>query len=482
MKQNKITKERINYLLQALTMLLAVILIAYGSCLKLIPIIILSIYAAIIIPFIIKAWIKQTKSLNRFNLLCNYLTNIIPIFMQKAKIRYTLGELYEICDGEMKDAIFKAIEYIDNTKDDPNLLSNALKIIEKEFPNSRIKSVHKFLLSVENTNSKSYKEIAENLYDDIEKWIKRTCMFQKDIKDRQNKILALCFITLIMNILFVCIYVSNEYFKGFVNLEYYQISTTIFISIVLFVIGIIVVRLNGQWLVDDIKDEDEKYLKDKYRRYKKGVEKITVIDVLFCLIFVALGVYFFIIKNNLAAISLILLGLIFLSQKHRRYLSIKKYITKKLTIEFPIWLREISLSLGSLTVLNSINSSLTSVTYPMRREIRNFLSEAEKNPSSIKPYNDFLSEYKIDEVKSSMRVLYAINNVSKDDMKQRTAKLIDRNQELLAKSELIRSNDSIGGIEMLGYLPTLIFSLQMIVSMLIMFEYMMQMLGGQVQL
>lgn len=482
MKKNKITKERVKYLLQALMMLLIVIIIAYASCLKLIYIIILSVYAAIIIPFIIKAWIKQNKSLIRFNQLCNYLTNIIPIFIQKAKIRYTLGELYEITDGKIKNAIFSAIEYIDSTKDDPELLNNALKIIEKEFPNSRVKSVHKFLLSVESTNSKSYKEIAENLYDDIENWIKRTCAFQKDIKDRQNKILALCFITLVMNVLFVCIYVSNEYFKGFVNLEYYQISTTIFISIVLFVIGIIVVRLNGQWLVNDTKEEDENYLKDKYRRYKKGVEKIGFVDILCCLIFTGVGVYFLFLDNKLVAVSLILLGLVFLSQKQRRYYSTKRFITKKLTIEFPIWLREISLSLGNLTVLNAINNSLTNVTYPMRREIRNFLNEAEKNPTSIKPYNDFLSEYKIDEVKSTMRVLYAINNVSKDDMKQRTAKLIDRNQELLAKSELIRSNDSIGGVEMLGYLPTLIFSIQMIVSMLIMFEYMMQMLGGQIQL
>lgn len=478
----RINKESISYLLESLGILIGVILISIASCLHTVPIIIIGIYAALIIPLIIKAWIKQNKNYERFTTLCNYLTNIIPIFMQRTKIRFTLGELYEICDGDIKEVIGKAIEYIDNTKDDPNLLANGLKIIEKEFPNSRVKSVHKFLLSVENTNSTAYKEIAENLYNDIEKWIKRTYAFQKDIKDRRNKIIILCAITLIMNVMFVFIYVSNEYFKGFVDIIYYQISSTIFIGIVLLVIAIIVVRLNGEWLIDDEENKEQEFLKKKYRLYKKGKQKINIVDILLCLICLALAVYLYTINKIPPAIGLIALAYILLSQKARSYLATKKYLIKELTIEFPIWLREVSLSLGSLTVINAIEKSIEAASYPMRREVRNFLDEVKKNPSSIKAYNEFLSEYQIDEVKSSMRVLYAINNVSKSEMKERVAKLIDRNQELLTKSETIRNNDSIGGIEMIGYLPTLIFSIQMMASMIIMFNYMMQVLGGQVKL
>lgn len=483
MKKNKITKTQIKYLLQALAILGLIVIFAYGSCLKLNFILIIVLVAAILIPFIIKAWVFQTKSVERFNILCNYLTNIIPIFLQRTKIRYTLGELYEICDGEMKEAILKAINYIDNTKDDPNLLENGLKLIEKDFPNSRVKSVHKFLLNVENTNSKDFKEIADNLYDDIEKWIKRTLKFQKDISDRRIKIIILCFITLVMNVLFVYIYVSNEYFKGFVDLLFYQISTTAFIVGVLFIVTVIIIKLNGKWLVNDIKNNKDEIVKERYRKYKGGVEKIGVIDIILTLLSLAASVYYFFEKNNnTIGTAFIVLALIFISQKYRRFIANKKFIKKELTIEFPIWLREVSLSLGSFTVLNAINESLDTVSYPMRRELRNFLDEANKNPTSIKPYNDFLEEYKIDEVKSSMRVLYAVNSASKDEMKIRTAKLIDRNQELLSKSEQITNDDSIGGVEMIGYLPTLIFSIQMVLSMMIMFDYMMEMLGGQIRI
>ncbi|MDO5440832.1 MAG: hypothetical protein Q4F12_04775 [Erysipelotrichaceae bacterium] len=480
MEKEKLTKKQIlRYTLLSLAMLLGVVAIAYGSYLSFTYLIIISVISIAIIPFIIKAWIKQKRSLTKFEHLCNYLTNIIPVFMQKTKIRFALGELFEICDGEVKNVIGDAIKYIDATRNDPDLLKNGLKIIEDKFNNSRVESVHKFLLSVENTNSETYKDIAENLDKDIEEWIKRTYNFEKDINNRQIKILFLCILTLVMNVLFVFVYVSNDFFTGFVDNVYYQMSTFAFILFVLITMAILIVKLNGEWLIEDRKKGKDDLLKERYRHYKKGDHKLKPIDIVIFLIVIALGTYFFIIDVRYATYLLALIAVLFISKKRRKYISCKKYITKQLTIEFPMWLREISLSLGNLTVLNAIENSLDSASYALRREIRYFLKDAKDNPTSIKPYNDFLDEYGIDEVKSSMRVLYAVNNVSKKDMKGRVAKLIDRNQELLAKSERIRNYDSIGGVEAIGYFPTILFSVHMMISMIIMFNYMLNLLGGQ---
>lgn len=479
MENEKLTRKQVsNYTLDAIAILAGVVIIACGSSLSLNYIIVIVVISTAIIPFVIKVWIKQKRSINKFEHLCNYLTNIIPIFIQKTKIRFTLGELYAICDDEVKDAIGKSINYIDETRNDPKLLTNALKIIEDRFNNSRIESVHKFILSVENNNSLSYKDIADNLNKDIEEWIKRTHSFQKDLKNRKIKILFLCISTLLMNVMFTYVYTSNEYFAGYVNNPLYQISTFMFIIFVLFVIALIVIKLNGEWLIEDTKSKNEEKLKDKYRRYKKGKEKIKALDILISLIVIALGIYFFIVDDRIVAYAFYIIAIIFISQKSRRYKSLKRYIRKELTIEFPMWLREVSLSLGNLTVLNAIENSENYSSYALRREIRYFLRDASKNPISIQPYNDFLKEYEIDEVKSSMRVLYAVNNVSKKEMRERVAKLIDRNQDLLAKSEKMRNYDSISGIEMIGYLPTIIFCVHMMLSMLIMFDFMMDSLSS----
>ena len=128
----------------------------------------------------------------------------------------------------------------------------------------------------------------------------------------------------------------------------------------------------------------------------------------------------------------------------------------------------------NLTVLNAIEYSQNIASYPLRKEIRTFLNKAKIDPTSIKPYNEFLEEFDLEDAKSTMKVLYAIQNIGKEDVKNRVSNLIIRNQEMLDKAETIRNNDSIGGIETLGYVPTVLFSFQMLVSMFAMFNYMME--------
>lgn len=467
-----------NFILEVLGIISGIIVISIFLKLKSIPFIILIIVSILIIPLIVLAWFKQMASAKKFSLLTDYLSNIIPIFMQKSKVRYTLGELSTITSDIMKDSIDKAIEYIDKTKDDPDLLKNALKIIENEFPNSRVKSVHQFLVSVEDANSATYKDIANNLYEDIEGWIKRTYTFKKDLTNRRNKLLILCVLTLLMDLMFVYVYGANEFFQGYTDNIFYQISSTVFVVSIEIISVVILVKLNGDWLINDIDMKNEERIKTKYYIYKKGIVKLSVVDYIFGALFLASGIFFIFNHNNSLGYACFLLVVVLLTQKTRTYNYAKKSITKKFIIEFPIWLREVSLTLGSLTVLNAIENSINTVSYPFRKELREFLKEANKDPTSIKPYNDFLIEYDLEDARSSMRVLYAINNVSKNDMRLRISNLIVRNQDMLAKSESIRNEDSIGWVEALGYLPTVIFSIQIVISMFIMFYYMLNRVSG----
>ena len=467
-----------NFMLEVLGIISGIIIISYSLKIKFIPFIIVIFISLVIIPLIVLAWYKQMASAKKFSLLTDYLSNIIPIFMQKSKIRYTLGELSTITSDVMKKSIDNAIEYIDKIKDDPQMLKNALRIIEEEFPNSRVRSVHQFLISVEDANSSTYKDIANNLYEDVESWIKRTYTFKKDLANRRNKLLILCILTLLMDLMFVYVYGANKFFTGYTDNIFYQISSTIFVISIEIISALILAKLNGDWLINDIEKKDEEKLKTKYYLYKKGIAKLGLVEYIFGFTFIILSVFLFLYADKSLGSASLIMAIVLLTQKTRTYNSAKKIITKRFIIEFPIWLREVSLSLGSLTVLNAIENSINTVSYPFRRELRTFLKEANKDPTSIKPYNDFLIEYDLEDARSSMRVLYAINNVSKNDMRLRISKLILRNQDLLAKSEAIRNEDSIGGIEALGYLPIIIFSIQIVISMFIMFYYMLNRVSG----
>lgn len=469
-----------DFIIETLVILLVVFTIAYVSQLKLNFILILVGLTIFVIPLLIHAWFSQNYNMKKFEMLTDYLTNIIPIFTQKTKIRYTLGELLEITNGIMKETIAKAIKYLDTTVNDPNLLRNSLNIIEEEFPNSRVKSVHKLLLTIEAQNSVDYEDICQNMYEDVEQWIKRVFTFQKELKNRRSKLLILCIATLMMNSLFIYIYVSNDAFKGFTDSILYQVTTFIFIGLMLVTITVVMTRLHGNWLINDTDYEKDEQLRKSYEIYKSGKSKIKVPDIILCVLCLIGSGYLIIINKLIYALPVIGIGIYTLTKNTRRYKGAYKKINRAITIEFPIWLREISLNLSNLTVLNAIETSQNIASYPMRKEIRLFLNEAKKDPTSIKPYNTFLKDFDLEDARSSMKVLYSIQNVGRNDVKRRVSNLIIRNQDMLNKSETLRNADSISGIEALGYVPTILFSMQMVISMFSMFSYMMSTIMGNV--
>lgn len=466
-----------DFVIESSAIMMVILLVAWFSRMRHEYMAVLLGLGFVLTPFLIAAWFTQMYNIRRFTQLCDYLGNIIPVFMQKTKIRYTLGELYELTSGEMKESIYKAISYIDSQKNDVDLEKNALKIIEEKFSNSRVRSVHKLLLSIENVSSESYEDVCASMHEDIEQWIKRVYVFQKDLKDRRNKLLILCGLTLAMNCLFVYIYINNEYFAGFTDMSMYQLSTLLFTASILIVIVAIMTRLNGGWLVDDIGKGDEDRLKKKYLLYKNYAGKADLVYVLMAAIFFVIGAYLFYIDEILlSCLSLLFAIYVFTEKRRKRDLAFSS-VSRSMEIEFPVWLREISLNLNHLTVLNAIENSLNTVSYPFRCELKTFLRDAKADPTSIAPYSSFLHEYDLEDGRSSMKVLYGIQNLGRENMRSRVNGLIERNEEMLAKSETIRNDDSISGIEFIGYLPTLIFTCQMMVSMFTMFGFMMTSIG-----
>ena len=174
-------------------------------------------------------------------------------------------------------------------------------------------------------------------------------------------------------------------------------------------------------------------------------------------------------------LAFLLLFMLFKRKINRK--SDYRYLNKKFQMDFPLWLRDIYLNLSRMTILNAIEVSTANYSYPFQKELYKLVSYARKDPSSIKPYSEFLAEYDLEDARSSMRILYSLNNMSKKDVKNRIKYLIDRNQSMLAKAQELKNNESLGMVEMIGFLPMILFSANMLVSMTLMFVYMMNNLG-----
>ena len=466
-----------DYLKEAFAIIAGVIAVAYVYHLSDEMMCIIVIVSLFMIPVFVEGLYKSRYNAKRFNELSDYLSNILPIFNSKPKVIYTLKELKELTSGEIHEKIVEAINYIENTLNDPYLLRNGLKIISDCFNNSRVISVHRFLIDVEKCDSKNYQLISDSLYIDIENWIRRVCTYEKELLDKRNKLVILSLSSLFINSVFVYVYQNEGFFEEFINNSIYQISTTVFIATILLIITIAFSSMTGKWLIDDQLKINETKLTRTYMRYK-GKDTRSVIQIVFTVVMLCGGGILYYLKLTKLAIVSWIMALVTNNLNRVNKIKAKKKLKEYFTVSFPLWLREVSLSIGNLTVLNSISNTTKHYEYPLRKELRNFVSEAGNNPTSIRPYNDFLSEYQVDGLRSSMRVLFSLNDLSKENIRERLSFLTQRNQELLAKSESIQNKDSLARLELLGFVPIVLFTMQTLVSMGLMLNYVIENLGG----
>lgn len=428
------------------------------------------------IPIIIRAQYQQMYEIRRFQMVVSYLSNVIPIFKAKPVILHAWRETLDLVEGEMHEALQEAINYVISNTTDENQYETACQMIESHFPNSRIHAVHKMMLTVIRQNSKTYQTAVDNVFYDCTAWISRTFNFQKDLEDKKSKLLLLCLITLGANCLFIAVYSTNEIFKDFPQMLGYQVSTFIFVAILLILMCLFFVKMNGQWLVDDQTNAMEKRYEKAFNymvmnHKKRGASNMQKV---MAVLFVIIGVYAYLSMQNIAFLAIFgALAFVMVTSNERTYKSNRKRVQKALEMEFPIWLRDVALNLNNMTVLNAIENSKENVTPIFEFYIDRFLVDCYNDPTSIRPYNDFLQEYSLPDVKSSMKILYTLNSLDPEQLDEQVNSLIIRNQEMLAKAESMKNEDSVSGVTKFGFAPVGLFMLQMLISMVLMFMFMM---------
>lgn len=463
------------FIKQAIAIVAVVTIIAWYSSLRGAYLGFVIVAAVLSVPWLLYSWFNQMFANKKFEMVQTYLSNILPIFMQKPKIRYALAEVEDMEQGQMQSAIHHAIDYIDTSINDGDIMKTALSFIETEFPNSRIKAVHKLLLDVESGNSKDYTDICENMYTDVEAWIRRVYGFQKELKSRRNSLIILCGFSLVLNTVFTVMYSSSEIFDGFTDRALYQWSTMIFILLTLITIALILTQMHGSWLVYDSSEKQEEENTRAYEYIHNNEPTMKKKDAIPAIAFAIIGAFMILIMQRpREGACVLLISAIFFSRGKMVWNAKYRKVSKTLMLEFPVWLRGVALNLHEMTVVNAIQESQKSCSYCMSKEIDKFFEIYNENPTSIRAFNEFLQEYKIEDVQASMKVLFTIQSMSGDEIQKQVAMIINRNQELLTKTETIRNQDALGMAELLGYAPMVLLTVQLLVSMLLMFMHIME--------
>ena len=471
-----------NFLLTSFALLFVIGLIAVYIRLQLLYMMMLMITVLLIAPFLVRSQFKQMYEIRRFEMVTTYLDNMLPIFKRNPMISSSWNEVADLLEREMQEVVIKARNLIMNNTDNHEVLKAAFELIESKFPNSRIHSMHSMMYTIELQNTKSYVSSVDNMWLDIQSWIKRVSVFQKDLKDRKTKLIILSLLTMFCNCIFVSMYTSNEIFSGFTENIVYQISSSLFMIALILVICMFQIKLTGTWLLDDQTIEISQSADKSFsfiQNYKES--KHSIMNKVMSIVSLGMFIYCLFITDNFPVSLLCLyMAYYFFTAEKNVYKRHSKKIKRHLEIEYPSWLRDVTLNLTNLTVINAIEASKTTASDIMKYHIDIFLKEIYENPTKIQPFNHFLSEYHIDGVKSSMKVLYSLQTLDKDEMQKQTHYLIVRNQEMLEKSESIKNEQSIGNLKLMGFIPVAVFIIQMLVSMALLFIVMLNLMNSSV--
>ena len=151
----------------------------------------------------------------------------------------------------------------------------------------------------------------------------------------------------------------------------------------------------------------------------------------------------------------------------------KKNVSRALQKMFPQWLLEVSLLLQSENVQVAIMESYDEAPVLMKPALRELIQKLQLRPTDMEPYLEFLQEYALPEVQSSMKMLYALSEGTGGNANNQISDIIRRNQLLLDQAQKMKNEDALGGLYALFLAPQLTGGAKMLVDMGMLFYAMM---------
>lgn len=462
-----------NFLFSFAFLLGSIIFISILYKIHIIYIIILSILGAVLLPTLFKSRYIGKYEEKRFMDLCSYMEQLCSSFQKDSKILSGLKDVYIISDGRLKLIVKESIYYIENgISIKENIYAEALTVIENKYACKRLFSLHKLLEKVEVSGGDYYSSLAI-LLRDIQCWMERTIQFQKNKKSmRVNYVIVLILSLLSCTLATIMSYMSvsqDSFLSNYLDITgntIYQIVTSIFIASCIVSFILIQQKLSGSWL-EQINNErlilDDYQVSINYPYQQKIIKRVPTL-----LIMLLISILLLYYNNYLGMFTVAGFGLIFIFFPLIKYKTAYRRTIEEIRISFPEWLRDIALNLQYQTIQMSIQYSLESAPIVLKSSVEKLIKELDENTTGIEPYHNFLMEFGLTDIKSAMRMLYSMTELSHDKTDEMLYMLIDRNYNMIEKAQKSYDNNKITALKQLLYLP-MIFSVFKIVIDLFLF-------------
>ncbi|MFV0466549.1 MAG: hypothetical protein ACK5ML_10805 [Lachnospiraceae bacterium] len=425
---------------------------------------IVSIAEVLVFACILRGIQCRTKAFEQDFLDVNlYMEQILYSFRMNPKIGNALTDVERIfSEGKMKRVIGRAVHFLKTAYTEQDVQQKALQMMEKEYPNQRMNSIHRLMLNVEKHGGE-YESAIVVLLADRNIWEKQSRVYQNSCRQGKRNVLMsivlsslLCLITPIF---------TSKVTKNaeFTNSLVYQLSTLLYITLEL------VVYIQAEKKILKSQQEhgnrkkrngEELYWKVKNFNKKKEMRTSLIAGTGAALVSAALWITGLkVLSGFMAALSSILF-----MQHQLGFHLVKKSASREIRKFFPQWITELSLLMQTENVAISIQKSMNVSEPVLQPAIRRLWIQIQEYPESNYPYTEFLKEFSIPEITSAMGMLYAVTQGS-GDVQQQTGEILERNRELLLQSESLINEDKMAAMYLLFLVPAFLGMLKMMADM-----------------
>lgn len=371
---------------------------------------------------------KRIYYLSKFKSLISYMEQMAYSFKKQPKIVPAISDAQKVCTGMIKEVLEETLVQID-TGNEENIYESSLKIIQEEYDCKRIRSLHEFLIKIEKHGGE-YENYLDILLEDICAWNDSISLFIRDVERVKRNVLISIFSTLI-TCGFMAYLIPSEY--QFTAHPVYQICSTIMMIIMMGAYLLVFKKLNFDWT------KEKSFLSEK----------------------MIIKYYFLVEKAYENENALTLFERMSIKKAKRR-------LEREIAKEFPDWIRDVAINLQNDTVQSAIENSYEKAPFVLKRPIRKLLIDFEKYPIGIEPYDNLLKEFELDEIVSSVKMFYSINELGKEDSQQQVQTIIERNNKMIQHAEEMKNKDYVGMASMYSAIPMLVGVVKIMIDMVLM--------------
>lgn len=424
--------------------------------------VVLMVFAIVMIPLHKKRYLKAKENQNRFFEVSLYLDTILYAFVKEEKVDLAIRDVYQtLPQGRMKTLVEQAYDYINMTFDEVEILEEALRGIEKEYPCQRMIDVHQFMTHVEYYGGEIEKPV-NLLLADKGRWEHR---IKSAIADRNKQM-----VDVILSVIASLVICGAILYLPVMDMDISgEIVVQVFALIVVVVNDWIIYQaqkyLNVDWIALQLTEDDayyEKKMKAFLQYDEKREKRLSYILGGISCIFTVIA---FCMKKEWWVVILLLVNLFFFQQHKVGQNLARKNLVREIKYAFPNWLLDLVLLLQSENVQVALQKSKEHVPGVLKQELCLLTERLEMEPEASEPYHMFLKAFAIPEVHSAMGILYSLSIGNSGNADKQISELVEKNLELLdiTETELLKSSSS--GMYVLFLLPVIVAAFKLIVDM-----------------